>query len=423
MSIICWILYPDRANSGPYLDSAHGNTSYGVNRTSLSTFGYSRGNCAHCHEQHASIGGSEPNPTGGPDKYALFYTNHISQTDNFCFKCHTELNSFQSGGIVNRSYSYRAGGWTIDTLNDILEAFTNPPSISSHNLGNIRTFITGKWNYTADSNPCAACHNPHRAQRDPHTSGNRGWPISRPSQHSTDNNAWGLWGDDSTERMSNYTANYQAPYRYNSTTTYEPDGSATTNGSNLTDYVTFCTDCHNTSNIIYSTTLGRNLRTIDWNTEKHGKGGADGAVSLNSPYSSTLDNKVLSCLDCHEPHGAPNVTLIRKEVNGGTLGGTVTTIAQTDCSFPYDTNKEIAYLCDRCHKDDYEFTTDCYENCYYIIHHSSASGDPFYTGGMCGSCHSGSGSGCTSSRSTQNCNCCHFHGSTYTYGATTWRTF
>lgn len=58
--VFYWLLYPEKANSGPYLDSAHGNSTYGVNRSSISTFGYSKGNCVHCHEQHASIGGAEP---------------------------------------------------------------------------------------------------------------------------------------------------------------------------------------------------------------------------------------------------------------------------------------------------------------------------------------------------------------------------
>lgn len=223
------ILYPDIVNSGPYLDSAHGSTSYGVNRTSLSTFGYSTANCAHCHEQHAMIGGSEPSPGGGPDNYALFYTNHVDQTDNFCFKCHTDISSLQTGGLINRSYSYRAGGYTSDTLNDILEAFSFISPGSSHDLGNILTFIrVQSWGYTTDSNPCAACHNPHRGQGDPanaensaKTSSTRGWPVSLPSQHSTDNNVWGLWGDyyidvNTGERMRNYTADYQPPCRYNS---------------------------------------------------------------------------------------------------------------------------------------------------------------------------------------------------------------
>ena len=92
--LLCLMLYPEKATSGPYLDSVHGSSSYGVNRTSLSAFGYSKGNCAHCHEQHALIGGSEPNPTGGPDKYVLFFINHINQTDNFFFKFHIYLNFF-----------------------------------------------------------------------------------------------------------------------------------------------------------------------------------------------------------------------------------------------------------------------------------------------------------------------------------------
>lgn len=435
MSIICWILYPDRANSGPYTESAHGNASYGVDRSSLSTFGYSKGNCVHCHEQHAMIGGSEPNPTGGANAYALFYPNHVSQTDNFCFKCHTDLSSFQSGGIVNRSYSYRAGGWTADTLNDILEAFSFTYPGSSHNLNDIKTLITSKsWGYTADSNPCNACHNPHRVQGDPEnapnsvkTAGNRGWPVSRPSQHSTDNNAWGLWGDDSTERMSNYTANYQAPYRYNSSTTYEPDGSVTTDGSNLTDYVTLCTDCHSTSTI-YSSTLGRNLRIIDWGTsngDKHGKRNADVAISMDNPYGSIV-GKVLACTDCHEPHGSPNRVLIRREVNGGLLGGIITNIQSTDNCYtsgqipPFnDTNKEMAYLCNRCHKDDYEFDTNCTPNRYYHVHHGDST-DPFYTGGGCNTCHAGSSGGvgllpCNRLWEAINCNCCHYHGS-FSYG-------
>lgn len=436
--LLWWMLYPQKANSGPYLDSAHGNSTYGVKRTATGfPTDYPRGLCAHCHEQHTSIGGSEPGPTGGPDKYELLAnnfsgktTNLYAQSDSVCFYCHIVTGTYQSPVFYNYSYSITFAGNPDTTPNNIFDTFN---STSYHNLYDIWRLITGLYgtktftSFPADSNPCSGCHNVHIAKR------SCGKPtgsyddsksaISKPSDHNN------LWGDSTGEKMSNYTTSYQAPYWYGSTIYYEPySTNTTTNGSNLPDYVTFCTNCHtSTANSVWSTTLNRWLKPIDWNVEKHGKGNADGYVSMNNPYPSgsiaTVGNKVLACTDCHEPHGAPNVTLIRKEVNGGTLGGTVTTIAQTDCSFPYDTNKEIAYLCDRCHKDDYEFTTSCYENRYYIIHHDSASGDPFYTGGSCGSCHSGSGSGCTSSRSTQNCNCCHYHGSTYTYGATTWRTF
>lgn len=53
------------STAGPYLNSAHGNTTTGVRRASLPGT-YSRGNCAHCHEQHNSIGGSEPAPVKLP---------------------------------------------------------------------------------------------------------------------------------------------------------------------------------------------------------------------------------------------------------------------------------------------------------------------------------------------------------------------
>ena len=407
--------------AGTYLNSAHGNTTYGVNRISISSLGYSRGNCTHCHEPHASINGSEPAPaSGNPSNYALFYDNYVSQTDGVCYQCHTDTGSYQTGGLVNRSYSYRAGGWTSDTLNDILEAFSYASPGTSHNLDDIKTFITGRWNYTADSNPCVACHNPHAAQGDPanqpnspKSSANRGYPISRPSQHSKDNNAWGVWGDSVGEKMSNYTANYQAPYRYNSTTAYEPDGSSTQDGSNLTDMVSFCTDCHNTTNTIYSTTLGRNLRYIDWNNEKHGLGDGTTAVSTDNPYGSII-GKVLACTDCHEPHGSPNQVLLRPEVNGDILTSNITTITSSDCTAPYsDHNKEIGYLCQRCHKDDYDFNTSCQKNRWYYIHHSSTSGDPPYSARMCGQCHSSGGGmgGCNASVTANNCNCCHYHGS------------
>ena len=395
------------AIAGTYLNSAHGNTTYGVNRTSISSLGYSRGNCTHCHEPHASINGSEPAPaSGNPSNYALFYDNYVSQTDGVCYQCHTDTGSYQTGGLVNRSYSYRAGGWTSDTLNDILEAFSYASPGTSHNLDDIKTFITGRWNYTADSNPCVACHNPHAAQGDPanqpnspKSSANRGYPISRPSQHSKDNNAWGVWGDSVGEKMSDYASGYiyQAPYRYGSTTAYEPDGSSTQDGSNLTDMVSFCTDCHNTTNTISSTTLGRNLKSIDWVTtggesggDKHGLNGATGGIDINAPFSgSNYGQYVLACTDCHEPHGSPNNFLIRKEVNGDLLSGTVSS-----------GTKDYGYLCRRCHMDDNAYNGGTVNGWEYVHHNSP---DRPYVQWRCWQCHG-------SSWSPINCSNCHFHG-------------
>lgn len=265
--LFTWLLlYPNRVNSGLYLDSAHGNTSYGVNRTSLSIFGYSIGNCAHCHEQHASIDGSEPSPVNSePSNYLLFDENFISQSQDFCFDCHKGAGSLQvSFNRKNYNYSYWFGGDHVNhtTPDNIYDAF-NYTSLegSSHNLQDILNFVKSKWPevYKNESNPCNACHNPHISKRM--------YPVVRPIPEQRNN----IWGDELGERMIDFAAahggQYHAPYWYGSTTQYEPDGSTTTDGSNVPDYVTFCSDCHNSTNTIYSSTLGRNLEKIDWSRQ------------------------------------------------------------------------------------------------------------------------------------------------------------
>ncbi|MCJ7769279.1 MAG: cytochrome c3 family protein [Dehalococcoidales bacterium] len=355
-----------------YNNSAHGDTSYGVDRTSTSQ--YTEGNCAHCHEQHASIDGGTPadplpktGQAAGPDSYLLFNANHTSQTANFCFDCHrgaVASGSYQTGDLFNRSYSYRAGDYSDDSLDDILEAFS---STSAHNLGNIVTAITDQWGYTANSNPCAACHNPHVVQGDPANLPNspktisttRGWPMTRPSEHGSLVADDIFWGDGSGEKMSDYVGalTYKAPYRYGTDENtdpleYEPDGSTTATGTNLTDYVSFCLDCHSSS--LTSATLGT-TKVINWDTSLHGKidsGYATDAADRLPPYNVTA-NYVLSCTDCHEPHGSPNFKyLLRKEVNGATSAVTENTWAAW-----------VTFCC-KCHVQDHTKSSGICTNCH-----------------------------------------------------------
>lgn len=387
-----------------YTDSAHGNSTYGVDRTSLSTFGYSKGNCVHCHEQHASIGGSEPNPTGGPDKYCLLSNNFNTsktmnpyvQNDSVCFYCHISIGTLQSPSFSNYSYSITFGGNPDITPNNIFDAFNG---LSYHNLYDIWRLITGLsgtktfTSFPADSNPCSGCHNVHIAKR------SCGKPsgsfdttksaISKPSDHGN------LWGDE--EKMSNYTTGYQAPY-YNSAATYEPDGSAVSDPSKLPDYVTFCTDCHNATNTIYSTLLGRDLYKINFPQEMHG-GYAATYCSYNVPPLTSLlaapydgltkcGQYVLACTDCHEPHGSPNNFLVRKWVNKGTV--TVTQYGDGDGPEGGGRyGKEWAFLCEKCH-------TGLLAGDGLTPHHNAGSGLG------CSTCHPGG--------DYRNCKDCHFHG-------------
>ncbi len=363
--------------AGDYTSSAHGSSAYGVKRNVSELSGYARGNCAHCHEQHASIDGREPEPSsGGPSQWLLFRNVYVDQNNAFCFRCHRD-NTIQAGGMpAQYSYSHKYGGDTSLTCPDsIKDAFKfidedgTPQSNcgsstgSSHELTAIREFLKNRWGFgTEGINPCSGCHNPHRAQRASYPPGQKGTsPISRPSSHES---GWELWGDDTDERMNSYSSNYQAPYHHGSNTTYEPYGDATDDGSNMPDYVTFCTDCHNpsydgqiSSDQKYNFTdhWQRLLYNPDWeNTSPHGKvdGKKPDGTKRKPPYTEDR-NYVLSCTDCHEPHGSPNGMLIRKEVNGSS------TVNFTD----WDSREAWLSLCQRCHNigENHQAGNPCYQ--------------------------------------------------------------
>ena len=341
----------------PYTTSAHGDTTIGVKRTATELSGYSRGNCAHCHEQHGSIEGSEPVPVdGAPSPFALFSDpNPTSQTTNFCFNCHDTVGGVQSGGgILNYNYNVNFGGGPI-VSKSIYEAF-NPAVGSSHGLSQISTFIQAQWPTTfgSQSNPCDGCHNPHYAKKNNRTGASYDATqaaITRPTDHEN------LWGDDASERMNiSAGANtYRAPFFVganpaNNPTLHEPDGmsrltiSPEVQGSTTPDYNTFCLDCHQFA-------IG-SLEAIQWfvsTRAQHGHvDGNNGGGTRLAPY--TLDgtsgtaqdvatNFVLSCLDCHEPHGSQAANgeyLLRTTVNGVT-------------GITYGGPGQWYYLCIACH--------------------------------------------------------------------------
>jgi len=386
------------ADNCPCTGTAHSSGACGVNRSSAD---YSTGSCAHCHDTF-------DNSICGVNPLMLFSPNYsTSQTENFCFECHKDVGTLQDPAFNNYNYTQRVNGYT-DTYfpTNILDAFSYIDETgnsvynlgydtgTSHKLTDIKNFLDGRWGYTGDSNPCTACHNPHTAQRDAHTAGSRGWPVSRPSGHALPS-TWELWGDDPDERMNQYTT-YQAP---NAVSGYEPDGSTIQDGSNLTDYATLCTDCHNNSNTIYSNVLNRNLHKFDWNVEKHGLGDADDddedLTEVKVPYGDSTRH-VLACTDCHEPHGTLNNFLIRPYVNNQWVR-----IKDYGTGYgPYpdsEENKEWSYLCGSCH--GHLARGDGH------LHYQDIDGDGLTD---CEQCHGGG--------TYRICSACHYHGNTTTGG-------
>ena len=170
------------------------------------------------------------------------------------------------------------------------------------------------------------CHNPHTAQDNYpvtvyETLGGVNTAIRRPL-HYQDYSS-NLWGDEDyshsgfDERKHDLSPDYQAPY-YLGKTSYEPAGDDTYDGSNLPNFGRFCYDCHEYSNV-YSQEHGRNLCALNFNSSAHlgvsANGGGFGI--LEAPYSEASRGVyILSCTDCHEPHGSTNECLLRETVNG-----------------------------------------------------------------------------------------------------------
>lgn len=345
-------------------DSAHGDTTFGVNRTSLPNAPvqvYATGNCAHCHEQHGLVGGTEPAPTGGSGPYAVFAAG-LGNTDNFCLNCHGGM--YQS--VTNRNYSYRFGGFAANPVTSISQAFGfEGAGGSAHTLATIGTWayaIGGgsnqheDWGFVRDSsgqnatNPCLACHDVHRAMRTTTSADPAKAAITLPVAHNqADTHYQHLWGDDREERQDLVTlwhlsggtepVAYQSPFRYPAPSTdpppgagsFEPDGSATIVGSNTPNYTEQCLACHRKK--------ATGVRRIRWDEtvvtksvhglaqENHPQWGTS-TGDLKPPYvlaswdptwaadPKRSRNYIVGCLDCHEPHGSRLPYLLREEVNG-----------------------------------------------------------------------------------------------------------
>ena len=407
----CWLMIPILigiaglisipAVAGSYRDSAHGNSGYGVNRSTIDGkyANYATGNCAHCHETHASLEGIEPEPADGPAPHALFTNafnlsrteNPYLETDNFCFICH---NDNSGPRVINQDYSTTFGGGnTGEGPQSIMAAFNQA---SYHNLYDIGNFLSndpafGIW-FANIGNPCSACHNSHLAKRN--------WEIIQPgfpllSTISMPGVSSSLWGE--TQVMSGYIG-YEAPYAFSGTR--EPAGVGLEDGSNTPDYVSFCTSCHNQDNTIWSTTLNRELKKINWGNiglsqNKHGGLNRNGTDLFREPYltaAAAKNNFILSCLDCHEAHGSENIMLLRRRLNGENLEGVV---ASADA---------MSYACKRCHTDDLAAGAGTGEaDRWEYVHHLAA--DAPYAQAVCTNCHaSADGS------SPVACGSCHGHG-------------
>ncbi len=372
--VLMWVLSCGNvAAADIYADSAHGNASYGVNRTGTECPPGTlcpTGECVHCHETF------DPSICG-VNSLMLFYDYYVSRSDMLCFQCH-RTGDLGYGVVENEPYCVNFGGRSsISAYNSIKREFTNDNSKpaacgSRHTLNRVQFIIKDNkngWGFDSNPIPCLACHPSHAAQRSHHPvaidgEGKLNTAIRRALHYKSTDPADLLWGDDANERMSYYAtsngATYQAPYYGYTTTTFEPSGnSSPSDGSDLPDYVTFCLDCHEVEQ--YDPDCDRTVKAIDWSEEtgdRHGLYPANDCTpgmalyegTLKPPYVDTPNsNYVLSCLDCHEPHGSrKRLHLIRRMINGQEVLATFTGSLYYYC----DDGPSSTEICEKCHNID-----------------------------------------------------------------------
>ena|GEM_PF-406188 len=364
-----------------YSSSAHGNPDYGVTRLD----DYSKGNCAHCHEQHASIDSvdhatNESLLFSATDSDIIIY----STTSNVCFQCHSS-----AGGVDNYDYSATFGSLilagdsavAVDSSgatqpSSILDAFN---TTHGHNLSDVYQYAINNPtlfpSFKSGSNPCTACHDPHVARRNHYAPSDATLSVmSLPDEHGDlfgDGDGDGLSSDGDegssvSERMTRWSATpeYLAPFN-------EPDRDDTP------DYNTFCLYCHDeavetseTYTLHCCSSLGY-LLPIDWLNvsgdtgdgiqatsygvptyvvpgDKHGVNISTGYAAVDPPFniygtSNTPVDAILSCVNCHEAHGSDNDYMHRRIINGKPLGQVITgvSVARGDHCVPCHTEDSV----------------------------------------------------------------------------------
>lgn len=339
VGVLVWVLSCGNvAIAGSYSDSAHGDALSGVNRSSATCENWPEeqcvtGSCAHCHDTFdPSICGDNVNGL------MLFASNEnpSSQTDNFCFQCHKGSGSVQVGGITNNDYGATFGGGTA-IFDNIYDAF-NPSGIyaSSHDLATLQNYAKnttwGTW-MTDNTNACTACHDQHFSQKNFPGAINLDGGVNTAVRRGNDVNDYpgDLWGDEPevvsgrpemmSDLMSDWSTTYQAPY-YVGGSDYEPANDGTVDGSNLPNFVWACAEtCHRLSADGREPVNWQTSNSSEWpgHPSQHGRKAADSGTfgDLKAPYSEgSRGSYVLSCTDCHEPHGSTNSALLRTTVNG-----------------------------------------------------------------------------------------------------------
>jgi predicted CXXCH cytochrome family protein len=316
--------------AGTYLSTDHGNSTVGVDRgtgtqpelgakgdTALDS--YSRGNCAHCHEMHASFGSDEPNPDGddgandtgsGVNMFTLFNDNYddssAANTNMVCYYCHEEF-TFTGMSQGEGRYGFYQGKSAYRVADGAHAGSGNSGGMTTGEESSVAA-TSGGPNKTDPGN-CNNCHNPH----------------------GYDDNAGAPW----TEPI---------PFMLFAREGLLCIGCHTSGGAG-DDVATDVQKTHGSTSSAHKA-ADATLAADDYQ-EVH---------DITSEYNSIVTTQHVECVDCHNPHAATTVlhTQGTNAVSGaleGVVGVSATTPSEwTEPSYSVVNPATMEYqICYKCH--------------------------------------------------------------------------
>lgn len=318
------------AAAGTYANSAHGGEgtpANGLSRTA--TTDYLPGNCAHCHEQHASINGNEPSPVGGPGPYL-----GMALEQNLCLECHKTGGSSDNGTpddiATDMNKTHRHDGTLSDTLHRFAENFTD--------------FTT------SPHVECTDCHSPHVGRQGNHQDGTN---YQGPSGNLIDTGS----GRSPLEGVKGAAQGYGG-----ATTNWSAPNQGSYSLQTATKEYEICFKCHSGANPNWASWDGVGAAEwsdvgLEFNTKNHSFHPLVGALDVAGTGSSKLAAAQLTngwspgdtmyCSDCHGnvgagivqgPHGSATKWMLdgpntawpyTSSTNNGTGSGTPFTLGGT----------------------------------------------------------------------------------------------
>lgn len=304
------------------------NPDYGANYNSINPEAgkYKPGECAHCHEAHASFGGSEPppasgsaaDPGGGPNPYLEMADSNPGS----CWYCHENIN-------YDPLYVGGTGSWRFYQGKGIYQGsshYTSPnfywPGTSGDPVA-IWPRMSRAGAPSGNSGHCLNCHTPHGIKETPGKEfDTTAVPTSPANLHLAANNP-------------SVSTDYLIPRQL------------------IAWEEALCNNCHDsngpsTKNIrdeIYKRSIGGSGHPVD-DTTLAGRHVASETLPITSKH--------VECDDCHNPHAAKAPTGFLGDGDGGSVKGMKYVDINGTVQSPTIRQPYIYEICFKCHGNSFD---------------------------------------------------------------------